>query len=189
MVRVVEMDGAAERRPSGGERGDRGAVPLVGERFRVVFDREYWPMVRLAAVMLRDRHVAEDVVQQAFVAFERVLSRLDPATEVAYLRKAVVNGCRSHVRRDRARKRTPVLVRDDHIVGPDESVERRERGDHVRTAVDQLPRRQRECLVLRFYAELSEAEIAAALDISTGSVKTHVHRGLATLDSALGALR
>jgi RNA polymerase sigma factor (sigma-70 family) len=156
---------------------------------RVQFDRHYWPLVRLAAVMLADRTSAEDVVQQAFVAFERMLPRLDPATDVAYLRRSVVNGCRSHVRRDRARKRTPILVREDHVVRPDESVERTERSRQVRAAIERLPRRQRECLVLRFYAELSEAEIAAALDISTGSVKTHVHRGLATLDTALEALR
>jgi RNA polymerase sigma factor (sigma-70 family) len=56
----------------------------------------------------------------------------------------------------------------------------------VLAALRRLPVRQREALVLRYYADLSEAEIAAAMGVSAGSVKTHAHRGLATLAELLG---
>ena len=101
-----------------------------------------------------------------------------------YLRTAVINGARSGLRRRRsARRYVPPTVRAEP--GADEAVLVRAEHVAVLVALRALPRRQRECLVLRYYADLSEAEIASTLGISAGSVKSHSHRGMAALTVAL----
>ncbi len=134
----------------------------------------YASLVRLAA-LLGDRSVAEEVVQDAFVRVHIAGDRVhDP---LPYLRRAVVNGARSSLRRREVRRRAPLeVVRD--VPPPDDR-------EDVMRALRGLPARQRECLVLRFYNDLSEADIAAALGISPGSVKTHTSRGLAALGKTL----
>jgi len=134
---------------------------------------EYRSLVRLAAV-LGDRAVAEEIVQDAFVRTHVAGARVrDP---LAYVRRAVINGARSSLRRRRVRERA---------AWPEAGVALPEDHREVIDALRRLPRRQRECLVLRYYLDLSEADIAAALGISTGSVKQHSHRGLAALQIAL----
>ena len=143
-----------------------------------LFHRQYLPLVRLAACLTGERDTAEDVVQDAFVSLQRHRSTLrDPSAAEAYLRSAVVNGSRSQVRRlvrERLRRR-PAPV-------PEQSSEDRavERDEHARVfdAVQGLPARQREVVVCRYYLELSEAETARLLEISTGSVKRHAHRAV-----------
>ena len=98
----------------------------------------------------------------------------------AYLRSAVLNGARSNLRRRKVqRKHEPVPA------GPVESSEtfgmQSEQRREVLEALRSLPRRQRDVLLLRYYLDLSERETADALGITTGSVKTHAHRGLAAL--------
>ena len=137
--------------------------------------RHYPSLVRLAA-LLGDRRVAEEVVQDAFVRVYAAGGRVrDP---LPYLRRAVVNGARSSLRRRRVRDRAPLEIMADADAPTGDRTD-------VMRALNRLPARQRECLVLRYYGDLSEADIAAALDISTGSVKTHASRGLAALASAL----
>jgi RNA polymerase sigma factor (sigma-70 family) len=165
------------------------ASVAVGDPLRALFDREYRTMVGLATALLADRAAAEDVVQQSFLAVEPVLPRLEPGGEGAYLRKVVMNGCRSQLRRDRARKRQPVLVRDDDVERPDDRAVHDEQHDRVLAAIDQLSLRQRQCIVLRYYGGLSDPEVAAALDLSLGSAKTHLRRGLDALHDLLGDLR
>lgn len=164
------------------------AVPAL-DPLRDLFDARYAEMVRLAAAVLRDRAAAEDAVQEAFVSVDRALSRLPVDDHARYLRRAVMNACRSTIRRSGAAKRQPTRTRDGQLDGPDDTVVARERDDRVLAALDSLAFRQRQCIVLRYYAELTDAEVADALGISLGSAKTHLRRALDALGSTLGDLR
>jgi RNA polymerase sigma-70 factor (sigma-E family) len=145
--------------------------------------QEYDAMVRLATVVLGDRGQAEEVVQDAFVRLQlrwRGLRGLERPP--AYLRRMVLNGCRSQLRRRTVRdhhdaRRTVVAT----VTGPEPAAVARDEHERVIAALRLLPDRQREALVLRYYLDLPEAEIAAAMAVSAGSVKTHLHRGVAAL--------
>jgi RNA polymerase sigma-70 factor (sigma-E family) len=151
------------------------------------FRRDYDPLVRLATLLV-DREVAEELVQDAFVRTHSRLSRITPGKVTVYLRSAVINGARSHLRRRMvARKHMPPPP-PLAVAAEVDGVARAERTE-VFGALNRLPNRQREVLVLRYYLDLSEAEIAETLGISTGSVKQHAHRGLSTLSTTLGAQR
>lgn len=146
-------------------------------------------LIRLAVVMLGDRPAAEDVVQEAFCGLYRRWNHLDdPGNALRYLRSSVLNGCRS-VLRNRGR----LYLRLGQEPGRPDSVESAEStalvGEEHRAvlaSLQRLPDRQREALVLRFYLELSEAEIAQAMGISQGTVKSTVSRALAALGRLLG---
>jgi RNA polymerase sigma-70 factor (sigma-E family) len=143
---------------------------------------EHWVgLVRLATLLLRDSGRAEEVVQDAFVAMHGRWSRLrEPDTALAYLRRSVVNGCRSAQRhRTVVDRHRPELPAD--VESAEAAVLVRERRRGIADALAGLPRRQREVLVLRYYADLSEADIAATLGISRGAVKSHSSRGVAAL--------
>ena len=145
----------------------------VGGDLAALHRQHYRSLVRLAA-LLGDRSMAEEVVQDAFVRVYAAGDRVrDP---LAYLRRAVVNGARSTLRRKRVRESALLTIARD-IEPPDDRTD-------VISALRALPARQRECLVLRYYADLSEREIAEALGVSPGSVKTHTHRGLAALEKS-----
>jgi RNA polymerase sigma factor (sigma-70 family) len=160
-----------------------GGMPLA-ELYRSQFE----PMTRLATAMLGDRAEAEDVVQEAFIAVGRSLGSVT-GSEVAYLRRAVVNGCRGSVRRGRARKRQPLRPVPDVGLEPEATAAERADHDRILGALDALSDRQRQCLVLRYYAGLTDAEIADAVGIHVGSAKTHLRRGLDALRSSLEDLR
>ncbi|MGH8992211.1 MAG: RNA polymerase sigma factor [Acidimicrobiia bacterium] len=150
-----------------------------------LFRAHHGPLVRTATLLLGDAGVAEEIVQDAYVKLHGALPRLRrPEAALAYLRTTVVNLARSRLRRYRVARRHPPLPPPP---GPGAEEEAVVSEDHreVLVALDALPRRQRECLVLRFYLGLSEADIAAALSLSTGSVKTHTSRGLAALTARL----
>lgn len=136
-------------------------------------------LTRLAFLMLGDRGAAEDVVQEAFYGLHRAWSRLPSHDNVAgYLRVSVLNGCRSVIRRSR---RVPAFFE----LGSAASAEADALlGEERRTAVAalrRLPARQREALVLRYFADLPVNEIAKAMGVSTGTVKSTTARGLAAL--------
>ncbi|MEX0171909.1 RNA polymerase sigma factor [Streptomyces sp. LMG1-1-1.1] len=145
-------------------------------------------MVRLALFLVDDLHTAEDVVQDAFAAVCRrygtALSGLqDPG---AYLHTAVVNAARSVLRRRRtARAYTP----PHQGAGPpvDEALLLAEEHRHVLDALARLTRRQREVLVLRYWSELTEAQIAQTLGLSRGTVKSTASRALDALEKQLEA--
>jgi RNA polymerase sigma-70 factor (sigma-E family) len=142
-------------------------------------------LVRLALLLVDEPATAEDVVQEAFTGLHRHWSNLrDGAAAVGYLRTAVVNGSRSVLRRRKtARDYTP-----PHAVNA-RSAESLAMltAEHqaVVQALSQLPPRQREVLVLRYYGGLSEAEIAEAAGISKGTVKSTASRALDALQKIM----
>ncbi len=152
---------------------------IIGALFR----RRYRAMVRLAAWLLGDASSAEDLVQDAFVRVAR--SDLTSVASLdAYLRTTVVNLTRTRRRRLAlaGRHRIVEITNSlDSVPGPEALLADEDLAD----AVGRLPRRQRECVVLRYTEDLRLADIATALGISVGSVKTHLHRGLSALEDSL----
>lgn len=144
-------------------------------------------LIRLAVVMLGDRAAAEDAVQDAFCALYRRYGLLNqPDRALYYLRSSVLNGCRSQIRtRQRQARRAaaavpvPIASAEHHVLLAEEHRE-------VLAALRQLPRRQREALVLRYFADLPAPEIARSMGISQGTVKSTTSRALAALARQLG---
>jgi len=140
-------------------------------------------LTRLAFIMLGDRFAAEDVVQEAFCGLYRAWDRLpDHDNVVGYLRISVVNGCRSALRRAR---RTPRVVALPSAASAEADALA---GEERRAAVDalrRLPPRQREVLVLRYFADLPQHETAQAMGVSLGTVKSTTARALAALGRML----
>jgi RNA polymerase sigma-70 factor (sigma-E family) len=141
-------------------------------------------LIRLAIVMLGDRVAAEDVVQDAFLGLYRHWDGLaDPGKALTYLRSAVLNRCRNALRqrnRDVRRGDRPRTVESAEatvLVG--------EEHQRVLAAVRALPDRQREALVLRFYLDLPQDDVARVMGISTGTVKSATSRAVAALGRML----
>lgn len=142
-------------------------------------------LVRLAILLVDDLASAEDVVQDAFAAMAGRRGRLDDsAAALAYLRTSVVNGSRSALRRRRT-ARGYVAPHDTPPDGPEGKAVLAEEHREVYEALERLAPRQREVLVLRYWSHLSEAEIADALGISRGSVKSTASRALDALEVIL----
>jgi RNA polymerase sigma-70 factor (sigma-E family) len=148
--------------------------------------RAQWqPMVRLAYLLCGDREAAEDVVQDALLALTRRWDRLrSPDAATAYLRVSVVNGARSVVRRRITARRLGVLG-DGAVEAAERTALRNDEHRRVIDMIRGLPRRQREVVVLRYWAGLSEAEIAATLRVSAGTVKSAASRARAAIELGL----
>jgi RNA polymerase sigma-70 factor (sigma-E family) len=144
------------------------------------------PLLRLAVLLTDDRSTAEDVVQDAFLALHRRWHAVDPAAAAGYLRTSVVNGVRTLFRRRGVARRHLSTVSAEDVPPADLALLLTEDQREVVEALRTLPRRQREVLVLRYWSELSEAEIADALGIARGTVKSSAARGLASLQKHLG---
>ena len=146
-------------------------------------------LVRAAVLLLGDQASAEEAVQEAFASMYRALPRLrDETAAPGYVYRSVLNECRSQLRKRDLASRRPVALAED-VAPADAAVLAGERRAVVVEALRRLPQRQRECLVLRWYLDLGERDIADALGISGGSVKTHLHRGMAALATHLEVLR
>ena len=166
-ARLVELDGDA----------------LVAE----LFEQESAALVRLARLFTDDRNAAEDLVQEAFVRLHHATHRIeDRARAAAYLRSIVLNLARDHNRRGLMSLRhfealtpeaSPDALEDRIVLDEQQAL--------VVDALQALSPQQRDCLVLRFYLELSEQETADTLGISPNSVKTHSRRGLDRLRTRL----
>lgn len=151
-------------------------------RLAALHREHYRGLVRLACLLVDDRGSGEEVVQEAFVRVHGAWDRIDDP--LTYMRATVTNLARSRLRRRLvARRYVPPETRAAASAEDEVAL----LADHaeVLDALRALPRRQRECLVLRYYLDCTEAEIAATLEISAGSVKSHAHRGLAALAKRL----
>jgi RNA polymerase sigma-70 factor (sigma-E family) len=153
-----------------------------------LFNVHYAPLVRMARFLVDDGETAEDVVMDAFTSLYRRWSAIrDPDEAYRYVRSCVLNGARSRLRRRRLARLHEGVLLDDPI-GEDLGARGADRMV-VMQVMRALPVRQRQVLVLRYFLDLSEAEIAHELGISTGSVKTHASRGIAALAPALEECR
>ncbi|WP_375496768.1 RNA polymerase sigma factor [uncultured Jatrophihabitans sp.] len=148
-----------------------------------LYAQHYLGLVRLARQFVDDLDTAEDVVQDVFAG----LPDTTPTDPLRYLRRAVVNRCRSVLRRRRTVRsylqRAPDLPGD--APAADVDVLGAEGDRVVLAAIAALPRRQQEVIVLRYYEDLSVAEVAAVLGIRAAAVSTSTRRALATLEQRL----
>lgn len=152
-----------------------------------MYRMHYTPLVRLAALLVSDVSAAEDVVQDSFIATYAAWWRLrDRDNAVFYLRRAVINRSRSVLRRRAVAERYVSALAPQMPSAEEEALARVE-DTTVAAALGMLSPRQREALVLRYYADLPAAQIAAAMGISTGTVKTHLSRAMASLRALLAA--
>jgi RNA polymerase sigma-70 factor (sigma-E family) len=150
-----------------------------------MYSTHYRSLVRLAALLVRDVPTAEEVVQDSFMAMHGAWRRIrDNDKALSYLRQSVVNRSRSVLRHR--------VVVDRNAPKPSPDMPSAEQGaltlldrTAVVTALRALPPRQREALVLRYYGDLSEAQIASAMGISRGAVKSHTARAIASLRAVL----
>ena len=151
-----------------------------------LFDGHHRQLVRLAALLGAGAD-AEDVVAEAFCDLHRRWTRLrDPAKAVPYLRAAVCNLVRMRQRHLAVVRRHPEPLPPDASSAEYEA-EIREEHREVARALRCLPDRQRQALVLRYWLDLGEREVAEAMGISPGAVKSHTARGMAALARALEA--
>lgn len=157
-----------------------------------LFQAEGRSLVRLARLFVDDRDAAEDLVQEAFIRLARHARSIDDVERApAYLRSIVLNLARDHNRRGlvslrhRAAAGREVDVVDDPADELADRLARDDRNVAVLARVAALPRRQRDCVTLRYLEGLSPPEIAATLGLSPNSVKTHLRRGLEALRHSL----
>ncbi len=155
----------------------------------MLFEAHYVSLVRMARLLVDDRETAEDVVMDAFTSlYRRWTAVRDPGDADRYLRSCVLNGARSQLRRRRLRRR-----HESGSPQQEAACDGHETNEAVRSTMTQLlrtlPYRQRQVLVLRYFVDLTEAQIAYELGVSPGSVKTHASRGLAALARALEGSR
>lgn len=141
-------------------------------------------LLRSAYLLTGDRHAAEDLLQDTLERVYRHWSRIATSPE-AYARRALVNGATNRWRWRRRRPPEAPLSDTDDPAGPDHAGTVALRAV-VRNALRELPARQRATVVLRYFDDLSEAEVASLLNCSVGTVKSHASRGLARLRTALG---
>jgi RNA polymerase sigma factor (sigma-70 family) len=193
------MGGAFVLAPTAIQRAvDSSDVDDGRELLVALFDEHAPSLVRLARLFVDDRDAAEDLVQEAFLRLARNLDRVDDRAKVApYLRSIVLNLARDHNRRGLVSLRHHERMRTD--ADADAAIaSTRDVGDDLQLAEDQravveavraLPRRQRDCVVLRYYVELSVADVATTLGLSVNSVKTHLQRAFARLEDELDGRR
>jgi RNA polymerase sigma-70 factor (sigma-E family) len=153
-----------------------------------LFDEEGVSLVRMARLFTDDRNAAEDLVQEAFIRLHKSAHRIRSNKQAAsYLRSIVINLARDHNRRGlmslRHQEAVPAGSTPD---APEDLLILDEQQARILDELRALSPRQRDCIFLRFYLELSEREIADTLSISRNSVKTHCRRGLASLRGTIG---
>jgi RNA polymerase sigma-70 factor (sigma-E family) len=156
----------------------------------VLFRERHAELVRLATLVVGDRPTAEDVVQDVFTRLCLKNQVRDSEQSVAYARAAVLNGCRSTLRRRaigrRIGGRHDAALSDVNYDSAESAVILAEDRREVLRALAALPVRRRQVLVLRYWLGLSENEIASVLGISAGTVKSSAARGIAALARMLG---
>lgn len=182
---------AAWTRPGPGNAGPGSAGPgnagpdSAGTAVGALYRAHAVSLIRLAYIMLGDRPAAEDVVQDAFCGLYRHWDGLtEPVGALYYVRSSVLNGCRTVLRR-RALGRRVTLYQPPAGSAEAAALSNEERQEVMR-AVRALPGRQREALVLRFYLDLPDQEIARVMGVRPSTVRSATHRALRALGKLLG---
>ena len=178
---------AAGRRGGPGRAGEQAGADAA-RAVSALYTAHAVGLIRLAVIMLGDRPAAEDVVQDAFCGLYLRWGQLaDPARALGYVRSSTLNGCRSELRhRVRAQRRDSQAPAQVLAASAEQAALVGEEHRQVLGALRRLPDRQREALVLRFYLDLTEPEIAQSMGVSPGTVKSTTSRGLAALGRLLG---
>ncbi len=159
--------------------------PGPGDLVVVLYDEEAASLVQMARWYVEDKTAAEDLVQEAFIRLARAAHRIeDPAKGAAYLRSIVINLARDHNRRGLVSLRHRPPAQPDEPSAESTAADREDRR-RVIAAVRSLPRRQRDCVTLRYFYDLGIPGIAETLGLSANSVKTHLQRGLRALERSL----
>jgi RNA polymerase sigma-70 factor (sigma-E family) len=174
----------AEAVTPGWDGGDDDATDRemgASQAVTAIYERHALGLTRLAFLMLGDRQTAEDVVQEAFCGLYRAWDHMsDHARALGYVRSSVLNGSRSALRRSRRVPRA-VAVEAAAAASAEDAVLAGERQRETVAALRRLPPRQREAVVLRYFADLPEQETAVAMGVSRGTVKSTTSRALAAL--------
>lgn len=160
-------------------------APVTRTDLTRLYREHYSSLVRLAGMLIDEVSECEEVVQDAFVRMFELRNPPPQAKAPAYLRSAVLNGARSRLRKRVVRRKHSSNERPGVVAAAEIAGVASVHGDAVLQAVRGLPKRQSEVLLLRYYLDLTEVEIADTLGISTGSVKTHASRGIARLGQLL----
>lgn len=157
------------------------ATTVREEPIGYLFRESYARMVRLAFLMTSDNALAEEIVQEAFVKVWKNWSRIrSEGSSQAYLRAAVLNQSRSSLRRRflESRKKPPY-----EPVAADQEASRRV---DVGRALLCLPPRQRACVILRYYEDMTEKQCAQILRVSVGTIKSQTYKALRRLETEIG---
>ncbi len=170
-LEVIGLDDSTESAQS---------LSSASQRLEELYRDNYSRLVHIARLMVGSTQVGEEIVQEAFVKVHRVMQRKGEKLHnpPAFIRTVVVNLCRNEHRRKAVERKYAPKLRTDGVthVAP---------GDEMRDALLKLSSRRRAVVVLRYYEDLSESEIAEALGMPAGTVKSTLHRGLGDLRAAL----
>ncbi|MEV6053917.1 SigE family RNA polymerase sigma factor [Streptomyces sp. NPDC052107] len=178
-----QRDGTEEAATTAATEAAGTTVDHLTETYRA----HYRSLLGLAALLLDDTASCEDVVQEAFIRVHSARKRVrDPEKTLAYLRQTVVNLSRSTLRRRILGLKLLSKPMPDMASAEEGAYDQLERRDLIK-AMKGLQRRQREVLVLRYFADMTEAQVAETLGISLGSVKAYGSRGIAALRVAMEA--
>ncbi|MFE9464440.1 SigE family RNA polymerase sigma factor [Streptomyces virginiae] len=157
------------------------------DHLTATYQAHYRSLLGLAALLLDDTASCEDVVQEAFIRVHSARNRVrDREKTLAYLRQTVVNLSRSALRRRILGLKLLSKPMPDMASAEEGAYDQLERDDLIK-AMRGLQRRQREVLVLRYFADMTESQVAETLGISLGSVKAYGSRGIAALRVAMEA--
>lgn len=169
----------------GAEETTTAAAGTTVDHLTETYRAHYRSLLGLAALLLDDTASCEDVVQEAFIRVHSARKRVrDPEKTLAYLRQTVVNLSRSALRRRILGLKLLSKPMPDAASAEEGAYDQLERRDLIK-AMKGLQRRQREVLVLRYFADMTEAQVAETLGISLGSVKAYGSRGIAALRVAM----
>ena len=189
----MDASGARRQRTGWAERGDHDGRNEWGDRDECVarlFDEHYRGLCRLAGLLLNDTAAAEEIVQEAFLrTFSSWWRVRHPERAQWYLRTSVVNLCRSKLRRRYSEDRgNRVSWYDEDRKSGTDVTDLSDDAAMLVELVRKLPPRQREAVVLRYYEDLPEAEIARVLGCAVGTIKSQLSKARATLAGAMEAL-
>ncbi|MFD5426927.1 SigE family RNA polymerase sigma factor [Streptomyces sp. NPDC127084] len=188
-TRIPSQPSSAQSSPPSPHRGTEETMTAgtTVDHLTETYRAHYRSLLGLAALLLDDTASCEDVVQEAFIRVHSARSRVrDPEKTLAYLRQTVVNLSRSALRRRILGLKLLSKPMPDMASAEEGAYDQLER-DALIKAMRGLQRRQREVLVMRYFADMTEAQVAETLGISLGSVKAYGSRGIAALRVAMGA--